>query len=241
MRVLHLAVLLVVCGLGGQAATLAVESQLWTPPQLRSGPPPAREPAVPGLGAARLAELLDLVPRASAPPEPPFALLGTLAPTWASVWLADSGAVRTVGPGDELAGAEILAIARGAVLVRLGDHTRWLTTRAAPATPTAARTVARAEVLRALDDFASVAGRVHIVPRVVDGRLEGFKLYGASRVPLLVEAGLQDGDLIRSINGLDASRPGDLASLLSAAATLSRIDLELVRNGAAFHHAIALQ
>jgi type II secretion system protein C len=256
MRTLHLAALLVVSALIARTATVVVESTLWKPPtrEERGSTPSDRATATRPVDEARLATILRLEPQPTTEPalaELPITLLGTLAPTHACVFDRAAGAVHTVAVGDLIAGVEVVAVDHRALLVRRAGRLERLPmgepSAASPllphpsdSAPPVAR-VARSEVAQALQDFAAIAPKLHIVPRFVDGRLEGFRLLGASQIPLLGRAGLRDGDVIRRINGIDATRPDQLFPLLGQLASLRRVDLELVREGALVHHTVGLE
>lgn len=254
MRFVHLAVLLAACALIARTANTVVEAALWPPPSADVAVAESRErPADPPLDGARLATLLALEPRVT-PEAPtvvealPITLLGTLAPTFACVAEQPSGAVHTVAVGDTIAGAELVAVERGAIVVRRDGRLERLVSAGSPAgrtaSPTAPRpsvSVARSDIAAAIRDFPSHAPKVHVVPKFVNGQFEGFKLFGASRVPLLTQAGLKDGDVIRRVNGVETARPDQLLELVTQLATLTRVDLELVRDGATVHHAISLE
>lgn len=251
MRVLHLAAAGLLLGL---LASFFVETALWAPPRIRVIAPPAtRHSAGPGLDRGRLATLLHLEPRAVAPapaPPLPLTLLGTLEPTFACVVDRATGRAQTLAVGDVLAGVELVSVGRGVAWVRRGDAVEPLAGASAgvdvapppaPSPASAAARVAKHELARALEDFPTVARGVHVVPRFEAGVFQGFKLYGASKVPLLQRAGLKDGDVIRRINGVETSRPDQLLALFGQLPGMSLVQLDLIRDGAAVHHAITLE
>ncbi|MEW6434060.1 MAG: hypothetical protein AB1730_21370 [Myxococcota bacterium] len=251
MRLVHLAVLLAACALVARTANTVVEASLWPPPSAGVAVVESRErPADPPLDGARLATLLALEPRVT-PEAPtvvdalPFTLLGTLAPTFACVAEQPSDAVHTVAVGDSIAGAELVAVERGAIVVRRDGRLERLVSAssptASPGAPRSSASVLKSDVAAAIRDFPSHAPKLHVVPTFVNGQDEGFRLFGASRIPLLAQAGLKDGDVIRRVNGVVTARPDQLLELLPRLATLTRVDLELVRDGATVHHAISLE
>ncbi|MEM9863534.1 MAG: type II secretion system protein GspC [Myxococcota bacterium] len=77
----------------------------------------------------------------------------------------------------------------------------------------------------------SVFQSVHVLPHEENGRVVGIKVYGIRRDQLLGRLGIQNGDLVRTINGYDLSSPD---AALEAYATLRGADhlaLNLLRRG----------
>ena len=258
MRFVHLAVLLAACVLIARTANVVVEASLWKPPRVSDTPRAAREePAPAALNPARIATLLQLEPGATDAPTPvavttelPLTLLGTLAPTFACVLEKPTGTVHTLALGDSLAGVELVEVDRGAILVRREGRLERVESNAAPSTstrppaaagPKPTGTVARSAIAGAMDAFPQLSSRLRVVPAFRDGQFEGFRLFGVSKLPLLAQAGLHDGDVVRRINGIDTAKPDQLIGLLRDLASLTRVDLELVRDGATVHHAITLE
>jgi general secretion pathway protein C len=67
--------------------------------------------------------------------------------------------------------------------------------------------VSRGLVDKLLLDQAALMRSARVVPHEVNGQVVGVKLYGVRRNSLLGKLGLQNGDLLRTINGYDMSRP----------------------------------
>lgn len=259
MRFVHLAVLLGACALIARIANVFVEASLWTPPRVSDTPRAAQEePAPAALNPARIASLLQLEPRELDAPTPPAAtaelpltLLGTLAPTFACVLEKPTGAVHTLALGDSLSGVELVEVDRGAILVRRDGRLERVESNAPPAAasahpppapgPKPSGTVARSAIAGAMDAFPQLSSLLRVVPAFRNGQFEGFRLFGVSKLPLLAQAGLHDGDVVRRINGIDTAKPDQLIGLLRDLASLTRVDLELVRDGATVHHAITLE
>lgn len=256
MRFVHLAVLLAACALIARTTNTVIEASLWTPPRVSDAPRATPEaPAPRSLDSARLASLLRLEPREADAPTPlaaraelPLTLLGTLAPTFACVLEKPTGAVHTLALGDSLAGVELVEVDRGAIVVRRDGRLERVESNAAPSagppsapSPRPSGTVARSAITGAMAAFPQLSSLLRVVPAFRDGQFEGFRLFGVSRLPLLAQAGLHDGDVVRRINGIDTARPDQLIGLLRDLGSLTRVDLELVRDGAPVHHAITLE
>jgi general secretion pathway protein C len=68
-------------------------------------------------------------------------------------------------------------------------------------------TITRSLIDKVLINQAALMRSARVVPHEQNGQVEGVKLYGIRRNSLLGKLGLQNGDLLRSINGFDMSRP----------------------------------
>jgi general secretion pathway protein C len=92
------------------------------------------------------------------------------------------------------------------------------------------RTLQRSFVERVLREQASaIGGSVRAVPHQQDGRLVGVKLYGISRNHLLAELGLQNGDVLRTINGLELASPDQALDAYAKLRNASHFSVALVR------------
>lgn len=107
---------------------------------------------------------------------------------------------------------------------------------AAPAlscsTPTVRSTVARAAADAWLHDTAGLARSARIVPTLVDGRPQGFKLYAIRPGSPPAAIGLHNGDTITRVNGIELTsfdRAADVLATWSSATPTATIDL--VRRG----------
>ncbi|GMU62654.1 MAG: hypothetical protein AMXMBFR34_44170 [Myxococcaceae bacterium] len=175
MRFVHLSVLLVVCVLFARTASSLTEAWLWIPPrEATSASLPATEEPAPALDGRRLTTLLHLEERPTAPVarpkgEAPLTLLGTLAPIFACVIDQTTGSVRTVAPGDKVAGVLIVTVERGALTIRRDGVLELLATRpwpgSPPVTPPEATALVRSEVLKLAEDLPDLFQKVRAVPR----------------------------------------------------------------------------
>ncbi|MBW2465205.1 MAG: hypothetical protein JRH11_26385, partial [Deltaproteobacteria bacterium] len=68
-------------------------------------------------------------------------------------------------------------------------------------------TVARTLVDQLLTNQAELMRTARVIPHEENGRTVGVKLYGIRRNSILGRLGLQNGDLLRTINGYDMSSP----------------------------------
>ncbi len=81
--------------------------------------------------------------------------------------------------------------------------------------------ISRSLVDRVLENRGALMRTARVVPQEVGGRVVGVKLYGIRRNSLLGRIGIENGDVLRSINGYDMSDPN---SALEAYARLRSAD-----------------
>ena len=73
--------------------------------------------------------------------------------------------------------------------------------------------------------------QARIVPAFKDGVAKGFKLFSIRPDSIYTKIGVQNGDVIRRINGYDLNSPEKALEIYSKLKEASRIDIELERNG----------
>lgn len=94
-------------------------------------------------------------------------------------------------------------------------------------------TVQRSLVDKVLANQAEIMRSARIVPHEQNGQVLGVKLYGIRRNSLLGMLGLQNGDLLRTINGYDMSSPDSALEAYSRLRTASQLTLSVTRRGQA--------
>jgi general secretion pathway protein C len=217
---------------------------------LRASRPPeaasARQP--PRLRAQRLAELTGLAQRPGAgrfasPLE--ATLLGTLIDedrperSVALIEDAKSHSVASYQRFDEVLGATIVGIERSRVLVRREGENEVIELRAQPErshgliTKTAADQfeISRASLERTLSSLDQLSVSARIVPAFRDGIARGFKVFSIRPDSLYASVGIQNGDLIERINGIELTSPEKALALYSTLRGARRLEVELERNG----------
>ena len=90
----------------------------------------------------------------------------------------------------------------------------------------------RAEIDRTLSNLNDVAMQARIVPAFKDGQAQGFKLFSIRPDSIYTKIGIQNGDVIKRINGYDLNSPEKALEIYSKLKEASRIDIEVERNGA---------
>jgi general secretion pathway protein C len=92
-------------------------------------------------------------------------------------------------------------------------------------------TVQRSFVDRVLQNQAEIMRSARIVPHEENGQVIGVKLYGIRRNSLLGKLGLQNGDLLRTINGFEMSSPDTALEAYAKLRTASNLSVAVVRRG----------
>jgi len=176
--------------------------------------------ARPPLDAAALARILGL------DPDPPAAaiaeadrfdwpgqVLGTMVCStprfsMAAILYLPGRSVVTLSVGDALAGAEVVAISRGALTLRTPEGLRRVGVNPnvpppppPPAAHPRALVSAEREVRRDALDLAQLSTGARGVPAFVDGALAGIRLLSILPGSIYDQAGLRAGDVVQRING----------------------------------------
>jgi general secretion pathway protein C len=165
--------------------------------------------------------------------------------------------------GDKIQGAEVLAIERSRVIILNNSRREFISNEAGdgavaeappPPRPTAVSssgapntglgqgiraldennyTVPRGEIDRTLSNLNEVAMQARIVPAFKDGQATGFKLFSIRPDSIYSKIGVQNGDVIRRINGFELNSPEKALEVYSKLKEASRIEIEIDRNGSA--------
>lgn len=92
--------------------------------------------------------------------------------------------------------------------------------------------VQRSLVDKLLSNQAELMRSARVVPHEVNGRVVGVKLYGIRRSSLLGKLGIQNGDMLRTINGFDMSSPDTALEAYAKLRSASNLAVSLERRGA---------
>jgi general secretion pathway protein C len=182
-------------------------------------------------------------------------LVGAIAggPTASRAIIQDtkSSAAGSYRIGDAVASATVEAIQRDAVLLRYQGQPLVLRLRSgasngagqkaqnagdagpkatAGSQPSSAAGPAGSEPSRA-GSVADLFHRVMIEPYVNNNRTEGLKITGLENVPMAQALGLQNGDVVQSVNGQKLTSKQKAFQVLMKARTQSKIDFQLLRDG----------
>lgn len=91
--------------------------------------------------------------------------------------------------------------------------------------------VPRSEIDRTLGNLNEVAMQARIVPAFKDGQAQGFKLFSIRPDSIYSKIGVQNGDVIKRINGFDMNSPEKALEVYSKLKEANNIVIELERNG----------
>lgn len=91
--------------------------------------------------------------------------------------------------------------------------------------------VQRGLVDKILENQAEIMRSARIVPHEQNGQVVGVKLYGIRRNSLLGQLGLQNGDLLRTINGYDMASPDSALEAYSRLRSASNLSVSVTRRG----------
>lgn len=92
-------------------------------------------------------------------------------------------------------------------------------------------TIDRSLVDRVLENQAELMRTARVIPHEENGRTVGVKLYGIRRNSLLGRLGVQNGDMLRTINGYDMSSPDSALEAYARLRTADHLTLSIVRRG----------
>lgn len=93
--------------------------------------------------------------------------------------------------------------------------------------------ITRSLVDRLLANQAALMSAARVIPHEEDGRVVGVKIYGIRRSSLLGRLGIQNGDMLRTINGYDLTEPNSVLEAYSNLRTSDHLSLSVVRRGSA--------
>jgi general secretion pathway protein C len=89
----------------------------------------------------------------------------------------------------------------------------------------------RTLVDRLLQNQAELMRTARVIPHEVDGRVVGVKIYGIRRSSLLGRLGIQNGDMLRTINGFDLTEPDSVLEAYTRLRSADRLSLNVERRG----------
>lgn len=89
----------------------------------------------------------------------------------------------------------------------------------------------RGLVNRLLANQAALMRTARVIPHEEGGHVVGVKLYGIRRSSLLGRLGIQNGDMLRTINGFDMSAPDSALEAYARLRNAERITINLQRRG----------
>lgn len=91
--------------------------------------------------------------------------------------------------------------------------------------------IQRSLVDTVLENQQALLSAARIIPHEENGRTVGVKMYGIRRNSLLGRLGVQNGDMLRTINGYDMSSPDSALEAYTRLRTADHLTLNVVRRG----------
>ena len=91
--------------------------------------------------------------------------------------------------------------------------------------------VSKTTINENLSDLSKLATQARIVPSFKNGVANGFKLFSIVPDSLYAKIGVQNGDVIRRINGYEMNSPDKALEIYSKLRDANRIEIELERRG----------
>lgn len=92
-------------------------------------------------------------------------------------------------------------------------------------------TINRTLVDRLLANQAALMSAARVIPHEEDGRVVGVKIYGIRRSSLLGRLGVQNGDMLRTINGFDLTEPDSVLEAYTSLRSADHLSLSVTRRG----------
>jgi general secretion pathway protein C len=100
-----------------------------------------------------------------------------------------------------------------------------------PFAPPARRILDRREVTEAVSDPAKLMMQAHAVPFLTNGTLNGFRLDFVKQAGFFDKAGLQYGDVIKRVNGVEIRDPGLFLGVFQQVVNERTVTVDVVRAG----------
>jgi general secretion pathway protein C len=97
-------------------------------------------------------------------------------------------------------------------------------------TPLLKKVVDRREVELAMSDLPKLMTQARAVPNMVNGTLNGFRLDYIAPASFYEKIGVQTGDVLQRVNGVDIRDPGTILSMLQQLKNEEVVKLDIVRN-----------
>ncbi|MFQ5588417.1 MAG: type II secretion system protein GspC [Nitrospiria bacterium] len=88
----------------------------------------------------------------------------------------------------------------------------------------------RRELDDALKNLPQLLTKARVIPSFKDGKPDGFRIFAIAKNSLYAKIGLQNGDILHRINGVDVKSPQNFMKVIEQLKDESRINVDLVRN-----------
>ena len=101
--------------------------------------------------------------------------------------------------------------------------------------------IARSELNSAITNLPDLATKARIVPSFKNGVADGFKLFSIVPDSLYSKIGIQNGDVIRRINGYEMNSADKALEIYQKLRDASHIELEIERRGETLRNAYSIE
>ena len=91
--------------------------------------------------------------------------------------------------------------------------------------------IERTELNKSLANFNELLTQARAVPNIENGVVNGFKLFGVQPGSLYQKLGAQNGDVIKSVNGVEMKDPNTAMGLFQQLQTTNKLEFSIERNG----------
>jgi len=142
---------------------------------------------------------------------------------------------------------EIIEIQRGGILVRQGNEQEFLELSTGLEKPPAPQVVStgpaaavaggqikkvldRREVEQAMNDLPKLLSQARAVPVMTNGAMTGFRMDYIAKSSFYEKIGLQYGDVLKQVNGVEIKDPATMLSLFQQLRNENSVKLDLLRN-----------
>ena len=86
------------------------------------------------------------------------------------------------------------------------------------------------EVTAALSNLSQLLTKARVIPNFTDGKPDGFKIFSIAPDSLYAKIGLQNGDVLQQINGVEVKDPENFMRVFQQLKDQNMIALDFVRN-----------
>jgi general secretion pathway protein C len=142
---------------------------------------------------------------------------------------------------------EIVEIQRNGILVRQGNEQEFLelftglekapvpqvASSGPPATAGGGqikKVLDRREVEQAMNDLPKLLSQARAVPVLTNGAMTGFRMDYIAKSSFYEKIGLQYGDVLKQVNGVEIKDPGTMLSLFQQLRNENSVKLDVLRN-----------
>ena len=102
---------------------------------------------------------------------------------------------------------------------------------AGTAAPVAARSRPAAQGRSTMDSLQELLDKATVTPVLVDDQVQGLRITGLDRIPGAGLMGLEEGDVICTVNGQDLTHTKKAFQIFKKAKAQEELEIELIRKG----------